>query len=304
VPLYLPIASISVNVFLLLALGGGVGFLSGLFGVGGGFLMTPLLIFLGVPPAVAVSSQAPQIVASSVSGAIAHWRRGNVDLAMGLVLLVGGLAGSAAGVRAFAWLRTMGQVDLVISLLYVAMLGTVGSLMMAEALRALARREGAALRRKLHRHIWVHNLPLKWRFRRSRLYISLLPPFALGLLTGALVAVMGVGGGFVLVPAMIFLLGMPTMVAVGTSLFQIIFVTAAVTVLHSYANQTVDAVLALVLGIGGVTGAQWGTRIGTMLRAEQLRVLFAALVLLVAAKVGYDLFTPPVEPYSMTLLGG
>ncbi|HEY5598744.1 MAG TPA: sulfite exporter TauE/SafE family protein, partial [Kiloniellales bacterium] len=249
--IYLPIAEMSVNIFLLLGMGGGVGFLSGLFGVGGGFLMTPLLIFIGVPPAVAVGTEANQIVASSVSGVLAHWRRGNVDFKMGFVLLLGGFAGSTLGVGLFSFLRELGQIDLVISLSYVVFLGIIGGLMFLESLRAMRRRKAAAgQRRKLHQHIWIHGLPLKMRFRRSKLYISALMPLAIGFLVGVLSAIMGVGGGFIMVPAMIYLLGMPTSVVVGTSLFQIIFVTANVTFLQAYANQTVDVVLALLLLTG------------------------------------------------------
>lgn len=224
--IYLPIAEISVNIFLILGLGGGVGFLSGLFGVGGGFLITPLLIFYGIPPAVSVATAANQIVASSVSGVFAHWKRGNVDLKMGLVLLVGGIVGSTAGVWVFAWLRSLGQIDLVISLCYVIFLGIIGGMMLFEATRAIfrTRRRGGQIRRsKKHQHSFIHGLPFKMRFYRSGLYISALLPLAVGFFVGVLTALMGVGGGFVMVPAMIYLLGMPTGVVIGTSLFQIIF---------------------------------------------------------------------------------
>ena len=228
--IYLPIAEMSANILLLLGMGGGVGFLSGLFGVGGGFLMTPLLIFIGVPPAVAVATEANQIVASSVSGALAHWRRGNVDLKMGVVLLIGGFVGSTGGVFLFRALRDAGQVDLVISLSYVLFLGIIGGLMLIESVQAMRRRsDSSAPRRKLHQHNWLHGLPFKMRFRRSKLYISALLPLGVGAFVGLLAAIMGVGGGFIMVPAMIYLLGMPTSVVVGTSLFQIIFVTANVT---------------------------------------------------------------------------
>jgi uncharacterized membrane protein YfcA len=276
--IYLPIAEMSVNAFLLLGMGGGVGFLSGLFGVGGGFLMTPLLIFIGIPPAVAVGTEANQIVAASVSGVLAHWRRGNVDFKMGLVLLLGGFAGSTLGVMLFSFLRGLGQIDLVISLMYVIFLGTIGALMLYESAKTMRRRKSATgPRRKLHQHTWVHGLPLKMRFRRSKLYISALLPFSVGFLVGVLAAIMGVGGGFVMVPAMIYLLGMPTAVVVGTSLFQIIFVTANVTFLQAYANQTVDVVLALMLLIGAVIGAQFGARAGAKLHGEELRGLLALM---------------------------
>lgn len=298
-PIYLPIAELSLDVVVLLGLGSIVGFLSGLFGVGGGFLLTPLLIFLGVPPTVAVATQAPQIVASSVSGVIAHWRKDNVDVVMGGVLVASGLAGSGVGVVLFTWLRALGQIDFAISVTYVLLLGIVGTLMMIEAIKTLTRKPGNLRRRKLHQHLWIHNLPFKARFRKSRLYISVLPPAGIGFLTGMLAAIMGVGGGFILVPAMIFLLGMPTMLAIGTSLFQIIFVTAATTVLHSWASHTVDIVMALLLAIGGVVGATYGARFGQKLKAEQLRGLFALLVVIVAIKVGYDLTRTPADLYSI-----
>jgi uncharacterized membrane protein YfcA len=299
--IYLPIAELSVDVLTILALGGGVGLLSGLFGVGGGFLMTPLLIFIGVPPPVAVGSEAAQIVASSVSGVLAHMRRGNVDFRMGLVLLLGGFVGSTAGVKLFAFLQGIGQVDLVIALSYVVILGAVGGLMLTEAVRTLRRhrRTGTARRGKLHQHTWLHGLPLKMRFPRSKLYISSLLPFALGTLIGVLAAIMGVGGGFIMVPAMIYILGMPTSVVVGTSLFQIIFVTANVTFLQAYENQTVDIILALLLLIGGVFGAQLGARLGARLRGEQLRGLMALLVLSVALKLAHDLVATPDDLYSL-----
>ena len=299
--IYLPIAEISVDVFLILGLGGLVGFLSGVFGVGGGFLMTPILIFIGVPPAVAVGTEANQIVAASVSGVLAHWSRGNVDFKMGSVLLLGGLAGSSFGVWLFAVLREVGQIDLVILLSYVTFLGIVGTLMFIESVRSLRRssRGGTAIRGKLHRHTWVHGLPLKMRFRRSKLYISALLPFGVGFAVGVLAAIMGVGGGFIMVPAMIYLLGMPTAVVVGTSLFQIIFVTANVTFLQAYANQTVDVVLAILLLTGGVIGAQVGARVGIKLRGEQLRVLLALMVLAVCGRIAYDLSVTPEDIYSL-----
>ena len=296
--IYLPIAELSVNVFLLLGLGGVIGFLSGMFGVGGGFLMTPALIFIGVPAPVAVGTEANQIVASSVSGVLAHWRRGNVDFKMGFVLMIGGFLGSGLGVALFALLREIGQIDLVIRLCYVVFLGIIGSLMLVEGVRALMRRRNpTAERRKLHQHTWIHGLPLKTRFRKSRLYISALLPIGVGFVVGVLAAIMGVGGGFIMVPAMIYLLGMPTAVVVGTSLFQIIFVTANVTVLQATANQTVDVVLALLLLTGAVIGAQVGVRVGTRLHGEQLRVLLAVMVLMVCAKLVYDLTIPPSDFY-------
>jgi uncharacterized protein len=302
--IYLPIAEMSVNLFLLLGLGGAVGFLSGVFGVGGGFLMTPLLIFIGIPPAVAVGSEASQLLASSFSGAIAHARRGNVDFRMGAVLVAGGFVGSAFGVWLFAQLRQIGQIDLVISLAYLLFLGTVGALMLVESVRAWFRVRG---RRdtftKRHRHLWLHGLPLKMRFHRSRLYISALMPLGLGFFVGILASIMGVGGGFLMVPAMIYLIGMPTAVVVGTSLFQISFVTAATTYLHAVNNQTVDVFLALALIVGGVIGAQFGTSAGARLRGEQLRILLALIVLAVCAKIGYDLIAMPAHLYSLGAVG-
>ena len=296
--IYLPIAEVSVNAFLLLGLGGGVGLLSGMFGVGGGFLMTPLLILIGIPPAVAVATEANQIVASSFSGVLAHWRRKTVDFKMGAVLLAGGLAGSAIGVQVFALLRELGQVELMVSLCYVVFLGIVGSLMFIESLRALRKSvRGKAPRRRGHH--WSHGLPFKMRFRASNLYISAIPPFMVGMLVGVLAAIMGVGGGFIMVPAMIYLLGMATTVVVGTSLFQIMFVTGATTLMHAMLNHTVDGILAVLLLLGGVVGAQIGVRLGPKLKAEQLRVLLALLVLVVCAKIGYDLVRTPDELFTM-----
>ena len=297
---YLPIAEVSLDVFLLLGLGGAIGFLSGVFGVGGGFLLTPMLIFIGVPPAVAVASSANQLVGASLSGVIAHWRRGNVDFKMGFTLLLGGLAGSALGVWLFTVLKRVGQIELTISLCYVLLLGVLGALMAVESLRAIARqRRPGAVRRKLHQHNWMHGLPLKTRFRSSKLYISALLPTGLGFAVGVLSAIMGIGGGFVLVPAMIYTLGMPTAMVPGTSLLQIIFVAANVTFLQAYTNRTVDAVLTLLLLIGGVIGAQIGTRFGTRLRGEQLRFLLALLVLAVAAKLAQDLTLRPHDLYTI-----
>ncbi|MCB9927894.1 MAG: sulfite exporter TauE/SafE family protein [Alphaproteobacteria bacterium] len=303
--LYLPIAEISVNVFLLLGLGGAIGFLSGLFGVGGGFLITPALIFIGIPPAVAVASGANQLVATSITGVIAHWRRKSVDFAMGGVLLVGGVIGSTVGVYVFKLLRELGQVDLMISLLYVVFLGAIGLLMFAESLRAMLRsRRGTARRGKLHQHTWMHGLPFKVRFRRSRLYISALMPLAVGAFVGLLAALMGVGGGFIMVPAMIYLLGMPTSVVAGTSLFQILFVVANVTFLQAYTTQTVDVVLALALLIGSVIGVQFGTMIGTKVSGPQFRILLALMVLGTCGKLLFDLVVQPQDLYSLQAVGG
>lgn len=306
--IYLPIAEVSVNAFLLLGLGGIVGILSGMFGVGGGFLMTPLLFFIGIPPAVAVATEANQIVASSFSGALAHLRRKTVDLRMGTVLLIGGLVGAGLGVVLFNFLRSLGQVDLLVKLCYVVFLGIIGGLMFFESLNAIRRARGIAKgnavppRRK--QRGWVHALPFKMRFRTSGLYISVLPILIVGLLVGILAAIMGVGGGFIMVPAMIYILGMPTKVVVGTSLFQIIFVTGFTTLLHATTNYTVDMALAVLLLIGGVIGAQIGTRIGVRLKAEQLRILLAIMVLAVCGKLALDLLIQPSELYNLGPAGG
>ncbi len=301
---YLPIAEISVSVLLLLGLGGGIGFLSGLFGVGGGFLMTPLLIFIGVPPAVAVATQSNQTVATSVSGVLAHWSRGNVDFKMGAVLLGGGVIGSVVGVALFSILRRFGQIDLVINIAYVLMLGSIGTMMLVESVKALRRVRRSQAPRKLHQHVWVHGLPLKMRFKKSRLYISAVMPIGLGFLVGILSALLGVGGAFMLVPAMIYLLGMPTVVVIGTSLFQIIFVAAVTTVLQSVENRTVDVMLAFVLTIGSVIGAQFGGRIGARLPGEQLRFLLALLILTVAVGLCYELVATPEDLFSIVTIPG
>ncbi|NDW00326.1 sulfite exporter TauE/SafE family protein [Salipiger sp. PrR002] len=296
--IYLPIAEVSVNVFLLFGLGGIVGVLSGMFGVGGGFLITPLLFFMGIPPAVAVATGANQIVASSISGVLAHFKRKTVDLRMGLVLLAGGLVGAALGVWIFNLLKGLGQVDLLVRLCYVVFLGIIGGLMFVESLNAIFKsRKGTAPKRR--HHGWVHGLPFKMRFRTSGLYISAIPPVLVGFSVGVLAAIMGVGGGFIMVPAMIYLLGMPTKVVVGTSLFQIIFVSAFTTLLHASTNYTVDIMLALILILGGVIGAQIGTAFGTRLKAEQLRIALASLVLLVCGKLALDLFITPSELYEL-----
>jgi uncharacterized membrane protein YfcA len=301
--IYLPIAEVSVNAFLLLGLGGLVGVLSGMFGVGGGFLMTPLLFFIGIPPAVAVATEANQIVASSFSGVLAHLKRRTVDLRMGTVLLIGGLVGAALGVQLFNALKAIGQVDLLVRLSYVIFLGIIGGLMFVESLNAIRKtKSGAVPKRK--RHNWVHNLPFKMKFRTSGLYISVIPPVLVGVFVGVLAAIMGVGGGFIMVPAMIYLLGMPTKVVVGTSLFQIIFVTAFTTLLHATTNFTVDMVLAVLLLVGGVIGAQVGARLGANLKAEQLRILLAIMVLAVCGKLALDLLLMPSELYSLGASGG
>ncbi len=302
--IYLPIAGVAVNAFLLLGLGGLVGVLSGMFGVGGGFLLTPLLFFIGIPPAVAVATGAAQIVAASFSGVLAHLRRKTVDLKMGSVLLIGGLIGAGLGVFVFNYLKSVGQVDLLVKLCYVVFLGIIGILMFFESLRAIrrSRRPGAVPIRK--KHNWMHGLPFKMRFQTSGLYISVIPPLLVGLSVGVLAAIMGVGGGFIMVPGMIYLLKMPTKVVIGTSLFQIIFVTAFTTLLHASTNHTVDVVLAVMLLVGGVVGAQVGTILSTRMKAEQLRILLALLVVAVCFKLALDLLLVPADVYTLAPLKG
>jgi len=294
----------NVNILLIVLLGMLVGGLSGLFGVGGGFLMTPLLIFLGIPPAVAVGTEAPHVLASSVSGVIAHWRRKNVDFKMGFFLMIGGVVGSTVGVNLFKILRVFGQIDIVIQMLFLIFLGFIGFSMAFESAKTTITkyRTTSSIRTKLHQHSWIHGLPFKLRFHRSKLYISTIPPIIIGFFVGVLSAMMGVGGGFIIIPAMVYLLGMSTNVVVGTSLFQIIFVTANSTFFQSYLNQTVDIVLASLMIVGGVIGAQIGARLGTKLKAEYLRGILAILVLAVCAKIFTDLTLTPANLFSLDLL--
>ena len=303
--IYLPIAEMSVNLFVLLAMGAAVGFLSGMFGVGGGFLITPLLIFYNIPPAIAVATGANQVVASSFSGALSHMKKKTIDFKLGTVLLAGGVLGSTVGIYVFTLLRAVGQLDLFISLLYVILLGVVGGLMLVESVGALRRaRDGAApTLKKSGQHNWIHRLPLKMRFRASKLFVSVIPVIGIGAGIGFLSAIMGVGGGFIMVPALIYLLKVPTNVVVGTSLFQIIFVSAFTTIVHASTNYTVDVVLAFMLMIGGVAGAQYGAKAGQRLRGEQLRALLALLVLAVALRLGFDLFVRPQSIYSLATPG-
>ena len=297
---YLPIAEMSVDGLLLLGIGFGVGWLSGLFGVGGGFLLTPILILIGIPSPVAVASGANQTIGASVSGLMAQWRRGNVDARMGTVLLAGGLIGSGLGVQLFALLRRAGQVDLAVAIFYVVILGTVGALMVRESVRAILRRRrtGVAAARA-HEHTWLHGLPFKMRFRKSRLYISVVPPLLVGMGIGVLSAVMGVGGGFMLVPAMIYLLCMTTSVVIGTSLFQVVFVSANVTLLQALQVGSVDIVLTMLLLAGGVVGAQFGASMGAKLRGEETRALLGLLVLSVALGLLYDLVRTPESLFTI-----
>lgn len=297
---YLPIAEMSVNALLIVGLGGIVGFLSGMFGVGGGFLTTPLLIFYGIPPAVAVASAANQITGSSVSGVLSHWQRGGVDVRMGMVLIAGGVTGSLIGAAIFAQLKAMGQIDLLISLSYVIFLGVIGTLMLIESVRAIMRaRRGVQRPRRRRHNSLAYRLPLKMEFRKSKLYISALVPFGLGVGVGILTAVMGVGGGFIMLPAMIYLIGMPANVVVGTSLLQIIFTTGTVTILHAIGSKSVDILLAMLLLVGGVIGAQFGARAAQKLPGEQLRVLLGVLVVSVALKLLFDLLVEPRELFTL-----
>jgi uncharacterized membrane protein YfcA len=304
--LYLPIAEMSVSVAMYLALGAAVGFLSGLFGVGGGIILTPLLTFLGVPPVVAVSTGNAHVVASSVSGAVSHYRRNNIDVKMGVVMLAGGLVGTFIGVDAVRLLRKAGLFEVAVSLSYVTFLGVIGTLMMIEGLntwRQTQKLGSARPARQSGQHSWVERLPFKMRFNRSKLYISALPPAIIGMFIGFLSAVMGIGGGFVMIPAMIYLLRMPTGAVIGTSLFQIVFVAAFATILHAVENKTVDVVLAAILMAGGVDGAQFGSMASDRLKGEQMRVLLAAVVLIIAGRMAYDLVATPAELFSLSPIG-
>jgi uncharacterized protein len=305
VTIYLPIAELSVNIFIILGMGAAVGFLSGMFGVGGGFLITPLLIFYNIPPVVAVATGANQVVASSISGAITHFRRGTLDLKLGSVLLFGGLLGASVGIWIFSYMRSLGQLELFISLLYVVFLTGVGSLMLWESINSLRRsaKNITVGLRKPGQHGWIHGLPFKMRFKKSKLYLSVIPVIGLGFSIGVLTYVMGVGGGFIMVPAMIYLLRIPTNVVIGTSLFQIIFVTAFTTIVQATTNYSVDIVLAFILMVAGVIGAQYGVRVGQRLRGEQLRALLALLVLAVGVRLAIQLVIPPDDFFSIALDG-
>jgi uncharacterized membrane protein YfcA len=300
--IYLPVAEMSVNWLIIVALGLAVGFLSGMFGVGGGFLMTPLLVFTGIPSTVAVATTLSHITASSMSGALAQWRKRAIDFTMAGVMLGGGIVGTICGVWLVALMRRQGQMDLIVALTYVVMLGTIGTLMLRESLATLrAYRSGVTVSRRLVHRGWIQALPFKMRFRQSRLYISVIPPLAIGFAVGALSAVMGIGGGFIIVPAMIYILRMPTNVVMGTSLVQIIAVTAITTVLQATSNYAVDIILAGLLVIGGVVGAQLGVRAGARLRGEQLRLLLALVVLAVGAGLAWQLVARPADIYSLSL---
>jgi uncharacterized membrane protein YfcA len=299
--IYLPIAEMSVNIFLVLALGGGIGLLSGLFGVGGGFLMTPMLIFIGVPPAVTVGTQANQIIAASVSGVLVHLRRGNVDVKMGLILIAGGFVGSTLGVWLFSILKRLGHIDVTITTGYVVFLSVVGGYMLYESLPSVLNRKMPLTisARGPGRHTWIHGLPFKTRFRSSKLYISALLPLVVGFVVGLLSSIMGIGGGFILVPALIYLVGMPTQVVIGTSLLQTIFVAINTTLLQAAVNQTVDVVLALMLLVVGVIGAQVGARLSGKFRAEQLQMMLAIVVLAVAIRLVFEMVVTPQDIFSL-----
>jgi len=305
VEIYLPIADLPVNVFLVLAMGLGVGFVSGMFGIGGGFLMTPLLIFIGISPGVAVATVSTHIAASSFSGAIAYWRRRAIDLALALMLLAGGIVGTALGVWLFTALRRLGQLDITIGVAYVLLLGSVGAMMVAEGLRAMLRaRQGKPVDlRRPGSHTWIHGLPLKIRFKQSKIYVSAIPVCAIGLIMGFIGAIMGIGGGFLLVPMLIYFLRVPTNVVIGTSMVLTLITMASATILHAATNHLVDSVLALILMMGGVTGAQFGARAGQKMRGERLRLLLGILVLAVGSRFAFDLVVAPNDVYSIRIVG-
>ncbi|WP_375623836.1 MULTISPECIES: sulfite exporter TauE/SafE family protein [unclassified Bartonella] len=302
--IYLPIAEMSLNMLILIGMGVVAGFFSGLFGIGGGFLITPLLIFYNIPPAIAVGTGANQMIASSVTGAITHFRRRTLDIKLGILLAIGGGGGSLIGIQIFSVLKKLGQLDLMISLLYVILLGSVGSLMIVESWYDMMRKRkaGKANIRLAGRHNWIHRLPLKMRFRTSMIYVSIIPVLGIGLIVGLLSSIMGIGGGFFMVPALIYLLRVPTNVVIGTSLFQITFVSSFTTVLQSMTHQSVDIVLAFLLMLGGSIGAQYGTRAGRKLKAEQLRMALAFLVLIVCMRLAFQLFIRPDNLFSLDVL--
>ncbi|MDA9614006.1 sulfite exporter TauE/SafE family protein [Pelagibacteraceae bacterium] len=301
--IYLPIAELSVNIFIILSLGGAVGFLSGMLGLGGGFLMTPLLMFIGIPPNVAVATSANQIVAASVSGALSHWRQGLVDVKMGMYLLLGGLFGSFTGIWIFKLLSNAGQIETFLAIVYFILLFSIGTLMLIESSQVIRDRiRKRTVKRKLHYHNWAHRLPFKVRFYSSNLYISVIPPIIIGYFIGILSATMGIGGSFILIPSMIYFLGMPTSKVIGTSLFQIIFITAFVTLLHATSTFAVDAVLAFSLILSSVVGAQLGVIFTNKFRGEELRALLAIIVLAVAFKIGTDLLIQPTDIFSISVI--
>jgi hypothetical protein len=305
VQLYLPIADIPVNVLLVLAMGAAVGFVSGMFGIGGGFLMTPLLIFIGIAPAVAVASVTSHMAASSFSGALSYWHRRAIDPALAGVLLCGGVVGTGLGVWVFVLLRSVGQLDLAIAVSYVLLLSGVGGLMVWEGIGAIlrARRGEVALPRRSGNRNWIDAMPLKIRFKRSKIYLSVIPVVLVGVLIGFIGAVMGVGGGFILVPILIYVLRIPTSMVIGTSMVLTLVTMLVATVLHSVTNHLVDAVLALILMIGGVTGAQFGARAGQKIRGEQLRLLLGLLILAVGIRFAFELGIKPTELFTIRETG-
>ena len=302
--IYLPIAEMSVSLFFLIGIGGAVGFLSGLFGVGGGFLLTPLLIFTGIPAPVAVASVTGTVVAASTSGALSYYRHGGIDFHLALYLILSGVVGAFLGVSTFSALRGAGQLDLVISFGYLIFLGSIGVLLVWEAIGSLIRSsKGKPRPQKVPgRHNWVHGLPGRIRFKRSNLYVSVFPVLVIGLVIGFLGSLLGIGGGFILVPALVYLLRVPGNVVIGTSLLQVLAIMAATTVLHSVNSQSVDIVLAFALMVGGVIGAQFGASIGQKLRGEQTRALLGIIVLLVAFRFAYSLLVTPADPFSIATL--
>ncbi|WP_336276468.1 sulfite exporter TauE/SafE family protein [Bartonella sp. CB178] len=304
--IYLPIAEMSLNILVLIGMGVVAGFFSGLFGIGGGFLITPLLIFYNIPPAIAVGTGTNQMIASSVTGAMAHFRRRTLDIKLGILLTIGGGVGSFIGIQIFSLLKDRGQLDLIVSLLYVILLGSVGSLMIVESWRDMVRRRKTKKVniRLAGRHSWIHRLPLKMRFRASMIYVSIIPVLGIGLIVGLLSSIMGIGGGFFTVPALVYLLRVPTKVVIGTSLFQITFVSSFTTVLQSVSNQSVDIVLAFLLMLGGSIGVQYGVRAGRKLKAEQLRMALAFLVLVVCMHLAFQLFIRPDDLFSLSILTG
>jgi uncharacterized membrane protein YfcA len=305
VQIYLPIADLPVNMFLILAMGAAVGFVSGMFGIGGGFLMTPLLIFVGIAPAVAVASVASHIAASSFSGALSYWRRRAIDPALAAVLLCGGTVGTALGVSFFTLMRSLGQLDLMIALSYVVLLSSVGGLMCWESIGTIlrARRGENVQLRRPGAHGWIHGLPLKMRFKRSKIYLSVIPVLGIGLLIGFVGAVMGIGGGFLLVPMLIYLLRVPTSTVIGTSMVLTLVTMTSATLLHAVTNHQVDAVLALILMVGGTIGAQFGTRAGQKLSGEGLRLLLGLLILAVGIRFAIELVIRPDELFTIRDLG-
>jgi len=306
VQIYLPIADLPVNIFLVLAMGLAVGFISGMFGIGGGFLMTPLLIFIGISPAVAVASVASHIAASSCSGAISYWRKNTIDLSLALMLLAGGFLGTAVGVWLFTLLRALNQLDLAIGLSYVVLLTVVGGLMIWESVRMIVReRQGRpVVLRRGGSHTWLHGLPLKMRFKRSKIYVSAIPIWLIGFVIGFIGAVMGIGGGFILVPMLIYFLRVPSATVIGTSMALTLITMAAATLMHSITNHLVDAVLALILMVGGVIGAQFGARAGQSMRGERLRLSLGILVFAVGLRFAYELMVQPDDLFSIRGTGG